>query len=180
MTLYEPGAGPEDIRALRATADLFAVLRVQPAIGRGFTAENEVEGRHHVVVLSDGLWRRRFAADPGVVGRTIPLDGTPYEIVGVMPPEMTYPVGAGRATDVYVPYVVPESERTRIPNRHGFYLQAVGRLKPGLSLAAGRSAHGPGRARAAGHASRLEQGHPRRHALAASTTSSARARSRGC
>lgn len=134
MTLYERGAEPEDIRALRATADLFTVLRVQPALGRSFTAENEVDGRNRVVVLSDGLWRRRFAADPGILGQTIPLDGARYEVLGVMPPDVTYPVGAARATDVYVPYVIPASERTRIPDRHGFYLQAVGRLKPGISL----------------------------------------------
>jgi putative ABC transport system permease protein len=132
--LGEPGAEPEDMRVLRATADLFAVLRVHPAMGRAFEAEHEVQGRHRVVVLSDRLWRRRFAADPGVIGRTIPLDAEPYEVLGVMPPEMTYPVGAARATDVYVPYVVPESEQTRVANRHSYYLQGVGRLKRGVSL----------------------------------------------
>lgn len=134
QTLQEPGAEPEDLRTLRATADLFTVLRVQPVLGRSFGAENEVDGRHRVVVLSDGLWRRRFAADPAIIGRTIPIDGQPYEVLGVMPPDFTYPVGAVRATDVYIPYVVPEGERIRVPNRAGFYLQAVGRLKPGISV----------------------------------------------
>ena len=69
------GAEPEDLRAQRVTADFFDVLRVQPALGRAFTAENEVDGRHRVAVLSDGLWRRRFGADPAIVGRTIPLEG---------------------------------------------------------------------------------------------------------
>ena len=135
LALVHPGEEPEDIRALRATADLFTVLRVEPVLGRRFTAENEVDGRHRVVVLSDGLWRRRFAGDPGVLGRTIPLDGAPYEVIGVMAPEVTYPVGAARATDVYVPYVIPSSERTRVPGRRGYYLQSVGRLKPGVTLA---------------------------------------------
>ncbi len=134
MALVEPGSEPEDLRALRVTADLFDVLRVAPRIGRAFTADNEVDGRDKVVVLSDSLWRRRFGANPAIVGQTIPLDGQPYDVVGVMPPAVTYPVGQARDTDVYLPYVLPADERTRIPNRHGYYLQTVGRLKPGITM----------------------------------------------
>jgi putative ABC transport system permease protein len=133
-TLYEPGSEPEDLRALRATADLFKVLRIAPAIGRPFTAENEVEGRHHVVVLSDSLWRRRFGGDPGIIGQTIPLEGNRYEVIGVLPPDVTYPVGAARASDLYVPYVVPPDERVRKPDWISIYLQTIGRLKPGVSI----------------------------------------------
>ncbi len=135
VTLREPGAEPEDLRGLRATADLFDVLRVTPAIGRSFTAEHEVEGRHRVAVLSDALWRRRFGSDASVVGRTIPIEGDAYEVLGVLPPDVTYPVGAARATDLYVPYVVPASERIRNPHDHSYYLQVVGRLKPGATMA---------------------------------------------
>src|SRR5687767_11579806 len=63
FTLREPGAEPEDLRGQRVSAAFFDVLRVRPAIGRAFTAENEVDGRDRLVVLSDGLWRRRFSAD---------------------------------------------------------------------------------------------------------------------
>ncbi|MCC7033370.1 MAG: ABC transporter permease [Acidobacteria bacterium] len=133
-TLYEPGSEPEDLRALRATADFFKVLRIAPAIGRPFTAENEVEGRHRVVVLSDSLWRRRFGGDPGIIGQTIPLEGNRYEVIGVLPPDVTYPVGAARASDLYVPYVVPPDERVRKPDWISIYLQTIGRLKPGVSL----------------------------------------------
>ena len=135
VTLRGPDAEPEDLRGLRITADLFEVLRVSPAMGRPFTAENEVDGRHRVAVLSDAIWRRRFGADPSIVGRTIPLEGDAYEVLGVLPPDVTYPVGAARATDVYVPYVVPASERIRNPGDHSFYLQVVGRLKPGTTMA---------------------------------------------
>ena len=135
VTLREPGAEPEDLRGLRATTDLFDVLRVTPAIGRSFTAEHEVEGRHRVAVLSDALWRRRFGSDPSIVGRTIPIEGDAYEVLGVLAPDVTYPVGAARATDLYVPYVVPASERIRNPNDHSFYLQVVGRLKPDTTMA---------------------------------------------
>lgn len=133
-TLYEPGTEPEDLRAVRATAGLFDVLRIGPAIGRPFTAENEAEGRDHVVVLSDSLWRRRFGGDPAVIGQTIPLQGNRYEVIGVLPPDVTYPVGAARATDLYVPYVVPPDERIRKPDWISLYLQAIGRLKPGVSV----------------------------------------------
>ena len=180
VTLREPGAEPEDLRGLRATADLFDVLRVTPAIGRSFTAEHEVEGRHRVAVLSDALWRRRFGSDASVVGRTIPIEGDSYEVLGVLPPDVTYPVGAARATDLYVPYVVPASERIRNPHDHSYYLQVVGRLKPGATMAQARGADGSDWRRAAGRASR--SGTRTRWLARArwSITSSARARSRGC
>ena len=134
VTLREPGAEPEDLRAIRATAGFFDVLRVRPAAGRPFTAENEVDGRHRVAVLSDALWRSRFGGRPDIIGRTLPLEGGSYEVVGVMPPDFTYPVGATRPTDLWVPYVVPPDERTRNPNYRSIYLQGIARLKPGVSV----------------------------------------------
>jgi putative ABC transport system permease protein len=135
VTLREAGGEPEDLRALRATADTFEVLGIGPALGRRFTAENEVEGRHRVAVLSDALWRRRFGSDASIVGRTIALDGEAFEVVGVMPPDATYPVGAARSTDLYIPFVVPADQRIRRPDDQNFYLQVVGRLKPGTTIA---------------------------------------------
>lgn len=134
FTLREPGAEPEDLRAQRVTAGFFDVLRVRPAIGMAFTAGNEVEGRHQVAILSDALWRQRFGGDPAIVGRTIPLEGGSYEVVGVMPAEFAYPVGALRPTEMWVPYVVPPDERTRNPHNFSFYLQTIARLKPGVSV----------------------------------------------
>jgi len=134
VTLHEPGGEPEDLRAQAVTAPFFDVLRVQPAIGRAFTTENETEGRERVVVLSDGLWRRRFGGDPTVIGRTIPLEGASYELIGVMPPDFAYPVSSARPTDLWVPYVVPANQRLRNPREFSFYLQSIARLKPGVSL----------------------------------------------
>ena len=134
VTLREPGAEPEDLRSQRVTADFFKVLRVQPALGRGPVVDEEVDGRHRVAVLSDGLWRRRFGADPAIVGRTIPLEGGSYEVLGVMPADFAYPVGATRPTDLWVPYVVPADERIRNPQRVSIYLQTIARLKPGVSV----------------------------------------------
>ena len=134
VTLREPGAEPEDLRSQRVTSDFFKVLRVQPALGRGPAADEEVDGRHRVAVLSDALWRRRFGADPTIVGRAIPLEGGSYEVIGVMPADFTYPVGATRPTDLWVPYVVPADERIRNPQRVSIYLQTIARLKPGVSV----------------------------------------------
>jgi putative ABC transport system permease protein len=135
FTLREPGAEPEDLRSQRVTAGFFDVLRVRPAMGRPFTAEHEVDGRHQVAVLSDGLWRRRFGADPQIVGRTIPLEGGSYEVLGVMPPEFEYPIGGPRPTELWVPYVVPENERIRNPRSFSIYLQTIARVKAGVTLA---------------------------------------------
>jgi putative ABC transport system permease protein len=139
VTLREPGAEPEDLRSQRVTAGFFDVLRVRPAIGRAFTTENEVDGRHRVAVLSDALWRRRFGGDPEIVGRTIPLEGGSYEVAGIMPPDFAYPVGAVRPTDLWVPYVVPPDERIRNPGSFSMYLQTIARLKPGVSLEQARA-----------------------------------------
>jgi putative ABC transport system permease protein len=134
FTLRHPGAEPEDIRVQRVTSGFFDVLRVHPSIGRPFTANHEADGHHRVAVLSDGLWRRRFGSDPRIVGQTIPLEGGAYEVIGVMPPDFAYPIGAVRPTGLWVPYVVPASERIRDPQSQGYYLQSIARLKPGVSI----------------------------------------------
>jgi putative ABC transport system permease protein len=144
LTLHEPGTQPESLVPQRVSADFFSVLRVSPALGRPFTTENEISGRDRVAVLSDGLWRRRFGADPAIVGRLVALedledsrgatDGGGYEIVGVMPPEFAYPVGVTRPTDIWIPYVVPADHRIRNLQSRSSYLQVIGRLKPGVSL----------------------------------------------
>ncbi len=145
LTLREPGAEPESLVPQRVTAGFFRTLRVQPLIGRAFTADNEVAGRDRVAVLSDGLWRRRFGADPHIIGRAIPLEdleggpgaaeGGKYKVVGVMPPDFAYPIGVARATDIWVPYVVPPDQQIRDPHKSVRYLQVIARLKPGVSLA---------------------------------------------
>jgi hypothetical protein len=80
FTLREPGVEAEELRSQRVTAGFFDVLRVHPAIGRRFTVEHEVDGNHRVTILSDALWRRRFGADPEIVGRIIPLEAAASRI----------------------------------------------------------------------------------------------------
>lgn len=139
LTLHQAGGEPESLVPQYVTAGFFDVLRVRPAVGRAFTRDNELPGRDRVVVLSDALWKRAFGGDPRIVGRTLTMDnvegaqGT-YEVLGVMPRGFTYPVGAARATDVWLPYVVPSEQRIRNPGSRTNYLQVIARLGPGVSI----------------------------------------------
>ena len=169
------------MRAQRVTAAFFNVLRAAagPSAARS-PRTTRVDGQNRVAVLSDGLWRRRFGADPGIVGKTIPLEGGAYEVLGVMPPEFEYPVGAARPTDSSCPYVVPPDERVRDPHRISIYLQSVARLKPGVTLAQAQAQDGSDRRGAPAGESGVEQGHARRRAARCTITSSARGRRSGC
>ena len=118
------GAGdPVRIRTANVTPDFFPVLRVNPAIGRGFLAEEDQPGRDHVVVLSDELWRDRFGADSRVLGKEIKLDGAGHSVIGIMPPGFGFPYDAQAWTPLAV----------RIDSHNSFSRPVVGRLKPGVS-----------------------------------------------
>jgi putative ABC transport system permease protein len=123
---------PEKIRAARVTANFFQLMGVNPARGRGFTTENERPGNHRTVILGHGLWQRRFGGDPGILNRTILLDGAPFVIVGIMAPEFKFPEYA----DMWMPLVTNGSIRTE---RGGFWLNLVGRLKPGVTQTAAQA-----------------------------------------
>ena len=81
---------PQRVQAASVTASFFDVMRTPPRIGRPFTAEDDRPGAAPVIVVSDGLWRTRFGADRGVVGRVVDLDGASVEIIGVMPPGFAF------------------------------------------------------------------------------------------
>ena len=138
MALQLPGSVPEDVTAERVSAGFFDVLRIRPAAGRVFTAENENDGRDRVAIVSDVFWRQRLGGTDDVIGRTIRLDGDNYEVIGILPPHVTYPVGAVRPAELLVPYVVPENERTR-GRGISIYLHSIARLKPGVTLAQAQS-----------------------------------------
>src|SRR5215831_5088717 len=84
------GSEPEFVTGVRVSADFFRVLGVNPAIGRGFTKEEDSPSGERVVILSDGLWRRRFGADPGIVNKNVSINGNPYLVVGVTPEGFQY------------------------------------------------------------------------------------------
>jgi predicted permease len=96
---------PERVQAYRVTADTFEMLGVPAARGRTIGRADTVAGREHVAVISDGLWKRRFGADPGVVGRKVMLNGQTHEIVGVMPERFEFPVFNFKG-DVWLPWTL--------------------------------------------------------------------------
>ena len=126
------GSGPPDrIVGSRVSAAFFRVMGVQPAMGRGFTAAEDVPGGPKVVVLSHPLWVDRFGGDRGVVGRAIRLNGEPYTVVGVMPPGFRFPDVA----QLWTPF-----QLDRASTSPANYFEVVGRLEPGTSLEQGRAA----------------------------------------
>ena len=128
-----PTGEPEDAVAQSVSWEFFPVLRVAPVLGRAFGPGDEVVGRHRVVVLSHAYWQRQFGGAPDVMGRTIELNEERWEVLGVMPPGFTYPVGTSRPTDLYVPLAFSDVERSRASGRAYFY-SGIGRLKPGVTL----------------------------------------------
>lgn len=120
------------VGALRVTPNFFEVLGVGAQLGRTFRAEEAEEGGDAVVVLSHGFWQQHFGGDPGVVGRTLRVDGEPLTVVGVMPPEFRYdPTPEAR---MWTPLVFRADDRGP-DRRHSNNLNVVGRLAPGATVA---------------------------------------------
>ena len=123
------GSGePERLQGARVWASFFPILRVTPLLGRTFTATEEQFGHENVVVLSHGLWVRRFGADPSIVGRTIPLNGVPMTVIGVMKPDFQFP---SRDYQLWVPLTIPVDE---FQYRTAGSYSAIARLKPGVTI----------------------------------------------
>jgi putative ABC transport system permease protein len=130
--ISRPG-DPEVVQGVSATANLFDVLGVPPAMGRGFAPGEDEAGANQVVVISDGLWKRRFGADPAVLGRTIVLDGEAHTVIGVAPGGFHFPASDLDA-ELWTP--VPHGQLDagyRRPELGMGFLQVWGRLAPGIS-----------------------------------------------
>src|SRR5436190_15620496 len=122
---------PGEARGLRSTWEFLPMLRVKPLLGRTFTVDDEVEGRHRVVLLSYGFWQRRFGGSPDALGKTIELSDQSWEIVGVMPRDFAYPVAAEKPTELYVPMMFRAEDKVRGGNR-SFNGNIIGRLRNGV------------------------------------------------
>ncbi|RPH66109.1 MAG: FtsX-like permease family protein, partial [Myxococcaceae bacterium] len=129
FNLSEAGAAPERVGAERVSADFFRIFRIAPRLGRAFSAEEETPGREHVVVLGEGLWRRRFGADPGVLGRPLRLGSETFTVVGVMPSGFDPLMGGAQ---LWVPLALTPEQRA---NHDEHYMQAFGTLRPGTTIA---------------------------------------------
>ena len=117
---------PASLPALRASASLLPMLGVQPILGRTHTEAEDVRGGERVAVIGEGLWRKRFAADPAVIGKPITLDGEPWTVIGVIPSGMN--VLRQRETDVFLPLRLDVENAQQALH----FLFVTGRLRPGL------------------------------------------------
>jgi predicted permease len=130
------GAGePQRLTGFRVSAGYFRVLGLAPARGREFDTSDELPGHERIAILSDRLWRARFNADPDILGRKMILEGLPFTVVGVMPPQMQHPgneyraVPYGDTVDLWWPFTFQGN-----PNRRGsHYIEGIGRLKNGVT-----------------------------------------------
>ncbi len=124
------GAEPDRVEGQRVSAAFFRVLGVQPSLGRGFTAEDDAVSGGRVVILADGLWHRRFSADPTLVGSTIPLDGDAWTVIGVMPPDFENVLSPGAQLWAPLQYDMSQGRAW------GHHLGGAARLRTGTTLEA--------------------------------------------
>ncbi len=131
---------PEHLHGMQVSAGFFGILGYRPALGRDFDQNDELTGNDDVVMLSHTLWMRRFNGDPTVIGRTVPLSGRSFRVIGVLPPGVqhvggTYRTyGHGERIDVWSVLPVPREERPQL--RYSHYFNVVARLRSDVSRGA--------------------------------------------
>lgn len=125
---------PEMVPGMQITANLFPMLGVKPVLGALFSEEAEQYGKHHVVLISEGLWKRRYGSDPSVLGRNLEINRESYKVVGVIRPILEFRF----KSDVYVPLAFP-ADQTGPQALGRQYLDVIGRLKPGVTLEQARA-----------------------------------------
>jgi predicted permease len=130
VNLADEGAAPERLVGLKATPSLFTTLQASAALGRVFDDTHAVLGNDQVVVLSHALWRNRFNADPGIIGRDVRLSGQPFRVLGVMPPAFGFP---NRNTQLWVPFAFTDAQRLDT-ERGNEFSSSIGRLRAGATV----------------------------------------------
>jgi hypothetical protein len=125
-TLTGDGA-PEEVPAIGGTWNIFDVLKVSPTYGRAFVASDAEAGAAPVAVVSSTLWHRRYGSDPGLVGRTLSINGRSTEIIGILPDTFTF---FGDMPEIFAPLSIPASARIPL----GRSLRVVARLAPGVTV----------------------------------------------
>src|SRR5262245_11767793 len=134
--LTGPGGAPERVEVIPVTANFFPLLGVDPIYGRHFDAREDAPGGPKVVMLSYGLWQRRYGGDPAIVGRSLHLDGIDQTVVGVLPRDfhLWLPAEAFLITDAQI-WKPLQFDYSRVPPRNFTFFTVFGRLKPGVSYA---------------------------------------------
>jgi predicted permease len=136
------GGEPERIGTIRVSSNLLPMLGVTPALGQLFTAEEDVPGRSGTAVLHYGTWMRRYGGDPGVIGRTLTLNGQPYQVIGVLPATFTLrrevmpTLGGAEEAEILLPLPLP-ANAAQIRNREDYNI--LGKLKQGVSAASAQA-----------------------------------------
>jgi len=121
----------ERLRGYMISADFFTTLGVHPILGRNLSAADDRIGAAPVAIISGGLWKRRFGSSPSIIGKSIPLNGAAYIVIGVLPPDFTF---YGGQRDVYTP-IGQWNDPSFLDRRVDMSAHAIGRLKPGVTLA---------------------------------------------
>lgn len=127
---------PIRVTSANVTRSLLDALGVQPQFGRNFTAEEDLKGGPRAVIISYSLWQRAFGGQPDLVGREVRINEQPATVVGVMPQGYVFPPGTSEPVDVWAPF---QFDPANPGGRGNHFLNLVGRLKPGVSLAQARS-----------------------------------------
>jgi putative ABC transport system permease protein len=128
------GSGnPETIRMIAVSDGMFSILHARPLLGSGFVSGEDEAGQEHVVVLSYGIWRSRFGANPGIVGENITLNAQAFTVIGVMGPEFDFPISGDPSSraQMWKPLVWTAQERA-VRDDHNYGV--IARLKPGVSI----------------------------------------------
>ena len=128
------GSGePEEVHAQRVSATLFAILGVQPILGRNFSDDEDRRSANPTVLLSEGLWKRKFGADPDILGKSINVDGAARTVIGIIPSSFRLNIQNFQTADLYAP--IGQDEDPKFHQRNSFWgTDAIGLLKSGVTL----------------------------------------------
>ncbi len=126
------GTAPERVGGATVSANFLPVLGMKPELGRNFTEAEDTPGGPKAALLGDALWRRRFGANPAVLGQRVTVDGVPREIIGVLPPEVGYP----RASEIFLPLGDLRQDKNLLNRGNHVSFRVLGRLRPGVTPAA--------------------------------------------
>jgi len=127
---------PIRVTSTRVTRSLIDALGVQPRLGRNFTPEEEKPNGPNATIISHGLWQRAFGGQANIVGQQVRVNAVPCTVVGVMPPGYVFPPGSNTPVDVWIPF---QFDPANPGNRAGHFLNLIGRLKPGVTIAQARA-----------------------------------------
>src|ERR1700730_629715 len=130
------GTEATHVQGEAVSADLFALLGIQPILGRAFLPREDEPG-NHVVILSHGLWQRRFGADRSVIGKAVTLNGQPFQVIGVMPPRFVFPISSVPPelwTSMSILRESKDGSQPMTEQRGNDFLQCIARLKPSVSI----------------------------------------------